>query len=211
VAERRSQKRSRGRPGRRGDPPVSEECQRLLKQIRDRCPGLIPADPLPFGTVGPELTFKRDDFQRLVAAAANSDQRGVAVWTKDESELVVFTGKVALQLAVGLVLITIPVQCVEAGSAQVQVPFAVGDEKRPAGMFAATEERPRGPAAIVDVWGDALVAFAWKILLTAASGIAAAAGTDADGAGLIPAALTANADGMRVLTMSRHAFDRVKR
>ena len=38
---------------------------------------------------------------------------------------------------------------------------------------------------------------------------AASAGKDVDGAGLIPASLTATADGVRILTMARHTFDRV--
>ena len=78
-------------------------------------------------------------------------------------------------------------------------------------MLVATEDRPRGPAIIVDAWGDALVAFAWDVLLTVATAVADASGNDTDGAGLIPAALTASPDGLRVLTMSRHAFDRIAR
>ena len=78
-------------------------------------------------------------------------------------------------------------------------------------MFAATERRPRGPAIITGPWGDALVAFAWKILLTVAQGIAEGAGRDADGAGLIPAAIATNSDTITVLTQARHTFDRVTR
>jgi hypothetical protein len=78
-------------------------------------------------------------------------------------------------------------------------------------MLVATEERPRGPAVIVDAWGDALVAFAWDVLLTVATAVADASGSDKDGAGLIPAALTASPEGLRILTMSRHGFDRITR
>jgi hypothetical protein len=207
-AGKRSRKGVRPRP--RGVPRLSAECEKLLQTLRKRCPELLPRDPIAAGTVGPEVVLKRDEVQRLVSAAADADHRGLAVWTSGDSELLVYTGKVSVQLGAGLVLVSIPVQCAEAGTAEIQVPFAVGDEKQPAGMFAATEERPRGPAIVVELWGDALIAFAWKILLSVATGAAAAAGRDLDGNGLIPAALTVNADLVRVLTQARHTFDRVK-
>ena len=75
-------------------------------------------------------------------------------------------------------------------------------------MLCATEERPRGPAAIVDVWHDALIAYAWDIVLTVSAAVAAETGTDEDGAGLVPSALAVNADGLRLRTMARHGFDR---
>jgi hypothetical protein len=76
-------------------------------------------------------------------------------------------------------------------------------------MLVATEETPRGPDAIITVWSESLIAFAWKTLLTVVTQVAAATGKDQDGAGLIPAALTATPDGVRILTMARHSFDRV--
>jgi len=76
-------------------------------------------------------------------------------------------------------------------------------------MICTTEERPRGPAAIVDAWGDALIAFAWRLLLTVAARVAAQSGTDLDRAGLIPAAIRATKDGVVLLPMARHTFDRV--
>ncbi len=212
MAERRSRSRKSKRPGVQAGGVVSQECARLLALVRERCPGLLPPNPLPHGNVGPELAFQKDEVQRLVTAAAGEGSAGgVAVWTKGDCELLVITGKVTVQLDQGLVLITIPTQCAEAGTAQIQVAFAVGDDKHPSGMFAATEERPRGPALVVDVWGEALIAFAWRVLMSAASGVAAGAGTDASGAGLIPAALNVNADGLRVITMARFPFDRIKR
>jgi hypothetical protein len=173
-----------------------------------RCPDLLPPDPLKPGTVGPEIPLTKNDLQRLVLEAAKRGKAGEVVWTQGESELVVTVGKVAVALDRGLVTLSIPVSCDQTGGALIVVPFAVGDDAHPAGMLVATEERPRGPATIVDAWGDALVAFAWNVLLTAWTALADATGTDEDGAGLIPAALTASPDGLRVLTMSRHAFDR---
>jgi hypothetical protein len=60
------------------------------------------------------------------------------------------------------------------------------------------------------LWGEALTALAWQALLGVSSALAAESGRDVDGAGLIPVALTATKDGLQILTMARHAFDRVR-
>ena len=136
------------------------------------------------------------------------DNQGFIVWQKDDSELLVVTGKVTVSLDDGLVLISLPVWC-DQGTATLQVPFAVGGANSPAGMLVATEQHPRGPDGIILVWGEAVVAFAWQVLMSVLTRIASSTGKDQDGAGLIPAALTATADGVKILTMARHPFDRV--
>jgi hypothetical protein len=60
----------------------------------------------------------------------------------------------------------------------------------------------------VDVWGDALVAFGWQLVLKTTEAIAAELGDDDDGTPLVAVALTASASGMSVLPMARHAFTR---
>jgi len=75
-------------------------------------------------------------------------------------------------------------------------------------MVIATESVPRGPAAIVDRWGDALTAAAHRALITLTQNIAGAAGEDVDGVPLLPAALQASPDGLEILPQARHAFDR---
>ncbi len=191
--------------------PLSAECKRLLAQLQERCPGLLPPDPIAAGTVGPALSFKTSELLPLVRAAADPAQRGSVVWTMGDHELLVQTAKVTLQLARGFAQINIPVHCEETGTVRIDVHFAVGDDKAPAGMLAATEQRPRGPSIITVPWGDALIAFAWQVLLNVTSEVASSAGTDADGAGLIPAALTVDNGSLRVLTQARHAFDRSAR
>jgi hypothetical protein len=109
----------------------------------------------------------------------------------------------------GLIVVSIPVSCDQVKSTVVQVPFSIGSKAAPAGLIAATEQAPRGPDIIVKVWGESLVAFAWHTLLTVVTRIAGRAGVDADGAGLIPAAIAAGTDGVRILTQARQTFDRV--
>jgi hypothetical protein len=182
---------------------------RLIDLIRRPLPSVFPSQPLPAGQVGPEITIDAGSMQRLFQAGAVQGGPVTQLWSQGDSELLVLAGQVKLQLDDGLVLVSIPVTCDQVGSAVVQVPFAVGGKTAPAGMVVATEEKPRGPEAIVKIWGEGLMAFAWHALLTVITKVAARAGVDADGAGLIPAAITAGTDGLRILTQARQSFDRV--
>jgi hypothetical protein len=138
--------------------------------------------------------------------------RGEAVvWAEHDRELLVLIAKIQVKMAPGVVAVTIPVRCHEVGDAEVHVTFAVGSPDRPAGLLVATEERPRGPEIVVDLWGEALVAFAWKALLDVAAHVAFAAGDDNDGQRLVPAALSVGKDAITVLPQARHGFDRVIR
>ena len=181
---------------------------------RDAAPApaaAAPATPLPAGTVGADVPLDPPAFQKLITAAATENTTGgQQVWTKNSSELTVIAGKVAITLDDGLIVVIIPVSCDQLTSATIQVPFATGGKDTPAGMVFATEERPRGPEAIVDLWGEALTAYAWRLLVTAMHRVTLQAGVDADGAGLVPIAVTAAKDGIRLLPMARHAFDRVR-
>lgn len=181
----------------------------LLESIARRFPQLIDNKRLPSGSVGPELPFDAAAVQRLFTAGATERNQGTQLWTKDDSELLVHTGKVTVSIDEGLIVLTIPVSCDQARDASVQVPFAVGSQDRPTGLIVATEERPRGPSQVVDVWAESLTAFAWRTLMAIVTRVAAHSGIDQDRAALIPVSLTASRDGLRVLTMARHAFDRV--
>lgn len=197
---------------------LGAECARLLQVVKQRCPGLLPAAPLPAGTVGPEVALNPDELQRLVSVAAASaagvpagTRSDTVVWSLGGSELIVIVAKVQVRVDRGIVVVAIPVSCDQIRGAAIEVGFAVGDDSRPAGMLAVTEDRPRGPAAIVDIWGDALTGFAWQIMLSVTTGLANATGEDDDRAPLVPVAITASPSGLRVLTMARHTFDRVVR
>ena len=197
--------------------PVDDECRKLLELVRTRCPGLLDERRRPAGEVGPEIPIdprSGASLYRLVArgvaglSTEHTDDAGVVVWVSGDDELAVLVDKVRVKSGEGAVAVDIPVRCDRVGDAAVRVRFAVGSTDRPAGMMASTDERPFGPVEVVDVWGEALTAFAWQILLTSSAKLAHAAGRDADGAGLIPVAVRASLAGVAVLTMARHAFDR---
>jgi hypothetical protein len=187
----------------------SEQCKRLLAQLHKNCPGLIPPDPLRAGEVGPEIPVDTKTARSLIRAALRPERSTTLLLQDRDNELLVETGKIDLSFGDGFVTVSIPVRCDQIRTAIVKVPFALGSAKRRAGMIAATESSPRGPPIIIELWGEALTALAWGALLRVAATIATESGVDLDGAGLIPVGLTATKNGLQVLTMARHAFDRV--
>ena len=189
----------------------------LVSGLRLIDPKLFKPEPLPAGTTSSEATLAAKDLPGLVRSAAlaisgfadDAANRAPSVlWRNGASELLVLPGGVQTQLADGIVALSVPVRCDQSGDAFVHMSFFVGAPDRPAGLVAATEPRPRGPAAVVDVWGERLVAFGWRIVVELATHIAAESGRDEDGAPLLPVAITATSRGLTVLPIARHAMDR---
>ena len=201
-----------------------QACAELLKDLRARCPGLIPADPLPPGGIGAVIPVTPAALGPLVVAAAGqalpSAQTGVTapdavLWQQGVDALLVQITTITTAVGDGWVTVTIPVTCDQiqgptgSPSQPATVTFVMGTADRPAGLFATAPSRPDGPAVVTERWADALTALAWQALLDALAGIAAAAGRDTDGSPLIPAAVAATAKGLMVQTQARHPFDRV--
>ena len=143
---------------------------------------------------------------KIAAGFFRPTRRSVVVWVEGDSELAVEIGAVKIAAGRGRVDIVLPVRCDQTGPAEVIVTFAVGQEGEPAGMYASTLRRPVGPQLIIDTWGEALVAFAWRTLLTLSTQLAGASGKDTRGNVLIPANLVANADGLLIQPMGRFRF-----
>jgi hypothetical protein len=72
-----------------------------------------------------------------------------------------------------------------------------------------TENRPRGPVALVDRWGESAVAVAWRGLVDAAHALALQAGVDGFGARLVPGAISTDGKTFTVVPQARHALDAV--
>jgi hypothetical protein len=199
-------------------PAISDECRRLLEEVRRRCPGLLPPDPVGPGTVVGTVHLGPDEaarlFPRAAAVAAGIDaltaEPRPVLWREGDRELLVDTAKVVARFGAGVIAVSIPVSCDQARRAFVHVSFVVGRPDAPAGLVAATEDRPHGPAVVVDAWGDNLVAFAWHVVLLVATHVAGEAGRDKDGSRLVPIGLAANPDGLFVVPMARHTFDRAR-
>jgi hypothetical protein len=195
--------------------------------LRQRCPGLLPPEPLKPGAVTAPIEVKTQDAAGLIAVAARqavleaagapvpSDPKQLpqsVLWQDGADALLVVVGAIKVTFAPGAVTVALPVRCDQLPKTQgvVEVDLLFGLPDRPTGLLAAAAE-PRGPAVVVRRWGDALTALAWQAVLNSIGGVTAAAGSDNDGAPLIPAALTATASGVAVLAQARHEIDRVRR
>ena len=158
-------------------------------------------------TIDPKVAI---DLVRVAARRAvglfRPTKRTEVVWVHGDSELAVDLVNITVKLEDGLVHVLVPVRCDEVGRATIEVVFAVGSAKEPAGLYAATLSRPNGPALIVGIWGEALTAFAWQCMLGLVSGVAGATGKDARGNVLVPAELIASPNGLQVVPMARHRF-----
>jgi hypothetical protein len=143
---------------------------------------------------------------RRAAGLFRPSKHAEVVWVDGSSELAVGVDALSVKLSTGLIRVIVPVRCDQTGKSRVEVLFAVGSPEEPAGLYAAAPRRPAGPPAIVDAWGDALVAFAWQCLLGLVTGIAGATGKDQRGNLLVPVELSVTARGMVVAPMARHRF-----
>lgn len=189
---------------------LDKRCRELLAELRERCPHLLPPEPLKPGQPGPALEIDPKSLQELFHEALRPTRDAeVLLWHDGDNELLVEVAAVRIRVADGLVMVEIPVACDQVDRAVVHVPFAVGSRRREAGLVVATEARPRGPVEIIELWGEALIALAWRSLLEVTAALARESGQDLDGAGLIPVALSASREGLKLQTLARHGFDRV--
>ncbi len=195
-------------------PPDDEEharlCKRLLEQLRRHCPELVPEPPPRPGGLAAPVKLGRETLGGLLRAAlAPEAGQPTVVWRDADSEVALHTAETRVAVRDGIVAVSLLLECQETdGTAEVVVPFAVGAEQRPAGMIAATERRPRGPAILVDRWGEAIVAAAWQALLDIATAAASGAGDDIDGQPLRAGALLAGDETLVVVPQARHEFER---
>src|SRR5207248_3147854 len=141
------------------------------------------------------------------------------LWERGGNRLLVLIGGVHAKPGHGFVDVIVPVQCDEltkidrgsapaTGGADVTVTFVTGSPDRPAGALAVTEDRPRGPAVVVEVWHEQLIAFAWHTFVRATAALAHIGAPDVSGRDLITVAITATPREVTVQPMARHISDR---
>ena len=188
---------------------LARECRALVARLRETCPELVVGRPLKPSEVAGEIAINPEDFRTIFTAAAGAASTPRTVWSDSTNELLVEIAKIAVKIEEGLVHVQIPVACDETGPQTIGVTFSTGSEAGPAGLVFAADTVPDGPSEIVEIWGEALVALAWTSLLKTVTTLADVAGSDRDGAGLVPAAFAASGDGVKLLVMARHEMDRV--
>lgn len=191
------------------DDDIEKVCDKMFQALKKRCPHLVPDRPVNSGEVGPRIDLGPKTAVTLFrGAAVKLAGEKQIVWVQGDSEMLVFASRVGLETEPGRIVVHVPVRTDQTKDVVIKVPFAIGSEKRPAGLMASTPMRPTGPEAIVEIWADALTAFAWGAVLTLAEVLASRAGQDPDRQGLIAFNLLAGADGLAIGTMARHGFDR---
>ncbi len=190
---------------------LDDACARLLADLRKRCPGLVPDDPLPAGTPGSVVPVAAGAAGQLIgiaiAQAVSASAAGrvpapqppasAVLWRDGIDSLLVEVSGISVKLQPGVVMVIIPVACDQltsddgspGGTGTVVVEIHVGMPDRPTGMLAATPARPDGPDVVVEGWGTALA--------------------DTDGTPLVPVALVASAGGLAILPQARQSFDRI--
>ena len=192
---------------------VAPEFLRFVSDERRANRLAAPQGPMTAGDVAHPIFVERGQATELIRVAARRaaglfrpTKRTEVVWVDGDSELAVNLVDLRIDTRDGLIQVAIPVRCDQTGNAVIEVFFAVGSPKEPAGLYASTFRRPNGPPLIVGAWGDALVAFAWQCLLGLVSGIAGATGKDDRGNILVPVELVASERGIQIMPMARHRF-----
>jgi len=128
------------------------------------------------------------------------------LWQESGNALLVKLAGIQATLGDGFVELAVPVTCDQTGDTKVTVTFVTGTPDRPTGGIATTEDRPRGPAVIVENWHDQLIALCWHTLVIATSALSGVVGADLAGKSLVTAGLMATPKGLGVTPMGRHAF-----
>lgn len=190
-------------------------CAEAIAALRKRCPEAFVNGTLKPGEAGTPLVVPSENSSALIRAAfadaANGgvgQQSDAVVWRDGQDELIVFASGIRVILRTGLVLVGVPVYCDQTGRAEVTIVFAVGGSDAPTGLVMATETTPRGPDVIVSRWGDQLTAVGYDALLRVAAGVTSAIGADVMDEPLIPAALEAGPDGLRITPQARYRIGR---
>jgi hypothetical protein len=191
------------------DPKVKEQVAKQLAPI-------LPGQVTRAGTSPGDRAIAAQDLAALIpgaaVTAAGLDPAKTpmppppVLWQDSGNQLLVALAGVRAMLGEGLVEFTVPVSCDQTGDAQVTVAFVTGTPDRPSGGIATTEDRPRGPAVIVENWREPLIAFCWHTLVIATSALSGTIGTDLAGNALITAGVTASAKGLAVTPMGPHTF-----
>lgn len=199
--------------GQRHRPPpvrsdVRRKCEKLLAELRRRCPDLVPTAPLEQGEVNAPFNLREKDISQLTRAALMPEgEARTILWRKAGSEILFHPRKTRTEIRNGLIIVGIVLESVETKQSVLTVPFAVGTEQRLASTVMVTEQRPRGHALLVELWGDAVIAVAYEAVLQVISGMATAAGSDQLGQPLKPGAIIASKGELTVVPQAFHAIE----
>ena len=187
--------------------PVATECQKLLRKMQRDCPNLLPDKPLEEGQISSPIEIDSSTFLKLTRIAIKPVAKKTIAWKKNGSEIIFLPEETVIDIQEGLILIGIVLETTQTGKQTLTVPFATGKEKRFAGTIMTTEERPRGHALLVDVWGDAVIAAAYEAVLQVISGVSAETGVDNKGQHLRAGAIIAKKGVLSIIPQAYFDFE----
>jgi hypothetical protein len=160
------------------------------------------------GEVADPVTLPERTFELLLRSAlAGAKGRERVVWSHRGSEVLVHLDRTRVRVLDGYVLVGIVLETAQTGVQELTVPFAVGSEKRVAGMLAVTERHPRGHRALGETWGEGVIATAWRAVLEVAGVIAALRGSDGIDQPLRAGAIVAARGEVAVVPQAKHAYE----
>jgi hypothetical protein len=134
------------------------------------------------------------------------DPAAAVLWDDGSNRLLVHLDQTTVRFGTGVVDVSLVVECDQTQRAAVVCTFVTTSPDRPGGFVWATQDRPRGPQQVVQVWGDSLVALCWRALVDVAVRAAADVGVDPFGRSTIAATVVAGPDGLMITPMAPHRF-----
>jgi len=179
----------------------------IIFLIKLGCKLTWPLPVKPGGTLPPRNTNTENLTSRFRDVMSPSGEASAVIWQLADSEVLFYPRETQIKITAGLVLVGLSLESDESGQSVVTVPFAVGSDDNLAGMLAVTEEQPRGPDMLVELWGEAIIATAWNALLEIVQDIASEAGRDENGDLLRAGALVARQDKLIVIPQAMHEFE----
>lgn len=161
------------------------------------------------GEVGDPIVVGSDQLtSALRASLSPPGEPNRIVWHHRGSQAIIHLNTARVHVGTGAVIVGITVETAETGKEELTVPFAVGSEENPTGMMAATERRPRGHRGLAELWGEGVVALAWRALLEIADLVSIIAGRDVEGGTVRVGALVAGEGKLHIVPQARHDFER---
>ena len=179
----------------------------VMEGIRLEVSDALPQKPITAGNAGADVPLTSKAFSQLIQLAATDRSEGQdsVVWDDGVNELIVHASRTKAVIKDGEIRIDIPVAA-DGLRTTMQIPFAVGSKERVAGLVVATLSRPAGPPVISQIWGDALLAFAYGSLMDVVASVTGALGHDTRNDRLVPRALIARRGRLTIETQARFRF-----
>ena len=183
-----------------------------LRRLRDKLTAAA-TRPLPPGTTVDVRSASPDVVQSLFVRAlpvaagldpTRADEVKSVLWVDGRNQLLVHLDQAKVALGDGFIDTHLVVQCDQTQRTSVVVTFVTSTAKRPSGFIVATEDRPRGPSVIVDAWGEALVALAWRAVIEVARVVAGTAGLDKFERQFVAANVEATTNALLITPMVPH-------